>query len=281
VARRLRARVGKALEDRLQLLAPARRLRFQLTTDAIERFAADRPIRVLDAGCGDGLLSESLARQHPTWRIVGADARAEMLERGRARVARAGVASVEFVQADLTNDLGHGLYDVVAAVECLVEIPDDARALMMMAEALRPGGLFVAQVPERDWKPVLPWSDPTWRDEVRHGYRRSEFAEQLRVAGLTVIEVRRTYRAVVGLAQEVRDRIKNAPVWLRGLAFPLMALAVRIEQSGVTWGRNRALFAIAIRSPEERAGAATGLDQTSGAVAIPDPAASISVPVRE
>lgn len=250
MARRLRARVGKALEDRLELLAPARRLRFQLTTDAIERFAADRPIRVLDAGCGDGLLSESLARRHPTWRIVGADTRADMLERGRARVARARITNVEFVQADLTNDLGHGVYDVVAAVECLVEIPDDSRALTMMAEALRPGGIFVAQVPERDWKPVLPWSDPTWRDEVRHGYDRSELCEQLRAAGLRVEDIRATCRSLVRLGQEVRDLIKTTPVSLRALAFPAMTLAVRLERIGLTWGRNRAFFIVARRPGE-------------------------------
>jgi SAM-dependent methyltransferase len=249
----LRARLGQAVGDRIALLAPARRLRFQLTADAIEAFAERRFVRILDAGCGDGLLAEMLARRHPSWQIVGIDAREEMLERGRERASRAGLTNVRFVCGDLTQDLGHGIYDVVAAVECLVEIPDDARALAMMSAALRPGGAFIAQVPERHWTPVLPWSERTWRYEIRHGYDRAEFVQSLRRVGLDVLDVRGSCRGLVRTAQEIRDGVKTAPVWLRALAFPLMVLAVRLERWGVTWGRERALFVLARRAERARA----------------------------
>ena len=246
----LRSRLGAALKDRIVLLAPTRRLRFALTIESLERFARGRKLCVLDAGCGDGLLAEALAKRNPGWKIVGADTRPDLLEQARRRTALGGITNVEFVRADLTADLGQSAYDAVAAIECLVEIPDDEQALRMMANALRPAGLFVVHVPERDWEPLLPGSEPTWRDEVRHGYLPERFSAQLTEAGLTVMRIEGTCRSLVRLAQELRDRTRNAPISLRTLVNPLLTLAVGLERRGVTWGADRALFALATRAPD-------------------------------
>ena len=248
--RGLRTSAGAALDRRLGLLAPTRRLRFQLTMRALERYAGKRSLKVLDAGCGDGLLSESIARRHPDWTIVGVDMRSELLERARSRLGDAHIENVELAQADLTQSLGDSAYDAVVAIECLVEIPDDDAALRMMAQALRPGGLLIAHVPQEDWRPVLPGSEATWRDEVRHGYRAETFTVQLDSAGLSVIQMHPTCRGVVRVAQEVRDRIKDAPPSVRALVYPLMALSVMLERYGIRWGESRALFALARRAPE-------------------------------
>jgi hypothetical protein len=62
-----------------------------------------------------------------------------------------------------------------------------------------------------------------------------------------------TYRTVAAFAQEVRDRIKNSSVWVRALAFPLLAAAVRLERWGITGGRANAILVVA-----RRPGAAEG-----------------------
>ena len=247
---RLRGRAGAALEDRVRLLAPARRLRFELTRELLERHTAGRRAVILDAGCGDCALTEELARRHPEWTIVAADRRTALLEQARSRIAGAGsLANVDIVETDLTENLGAGVYDAVAAVECLEEIPDDTVALARMAAALRPGGVLVAHVPERDWRPVLRSSDPIWRDEVRHGYTAGELAQLVTAARLDVVSIDPTCRGTVRLAQEIRDRIKTRHVLVRAAFFPLMTLAVRAERVGATWGPPRALIALAQRRP--------------------------------
>ena len=249
----VRARAGAALEERVRLLAPARRLRFELTREALERFVPEGPALILDAGCGDGILSELLARRRPGWTIVAADRDPVLVARTGERLAAAGAANVTVVESDLTEDLGSGVYDAVAAVECLEEIPDDAGALARMTAALKPGGLLVAHVPERDWRPVLRGSDPVWRHEVRHGYSAAELREQLERAGLEVLRVEPTCRGLVRLGQELRDRIKGSRLAVRAAAFPLLVLSVRAERLGLTWGPERALLALARRPAGEAA----------------------------
>jgi SAM-dependent methyltransferase len=238
-------RATEALERRARLLAPARRLRCAVVAEAMERFAAGRALRVLDAGCGDGAFAESIARRHPAWTVVGADVGDELLERGRRGAAR----NVEFVHADLTEDLGTDVYDAVAAIECLEEIPDDTQALRRMIAALRPGGLLVAHVPEHDWTPVLHGSDATWRHEVRHGYDAGELAGRLTELGLEDVWIVETSRGLVRLAQELRDRATSGrrPVLRAALSLPLL-VAVPLERRGLTWGRGRALLVTARRA---------------------------------
>ena len=225
-------------------LAPARRLRFALALEALEAFAAGRALRVLDAGCGDGAFAEAIARRHPGWSVVGADVADELLDRGRA--ALAGLPNVELVHADLTGDLGTGVYDAVASIESLEEIPDDGAALRRMVAALRPGGLFVAHVPELDWKPALPGSEAIWRNEVRHGYEAGELASRLRELGLEDVHVEGTSRSLVRAAQELRDRVPQQRPGLRAAVSSALAFTVPLERAGLSWGRGRSLFARAV-----------------------------------
>ena len=238
--------VRGALEERLALMAPARRLRLALADQVLSERLGERPGRVLDAGTGDGLLSLALARRHPEWRFLGLDLREDMLSGARTRAAARGLSNVEFAQADLTRPLPAEGMDAVMALECLSEIPDDEQALRMMAGALAPGGLLVAQVPERSWKPVLAGSASTWREQVRQGYTAAGLSALLERAGLTPVEVRPTYRRTASLAQELRDRIKDSGLAVRMAAFPALAGAVRLERLGVTWGQPNALLAVAV-----------------------------------
>lgn len=243
----LKTKAAEALEARIALLAPSRRLRLALAEQALTLFAAGRPIQVLDAGTGDGLLSLALAKRHPDWTLVGVDLREQALTDARAQAAGRGLGNVSFVQADLTRPLPRSGFDAVISLECLSEIPDDRAALAAMAGALGPGGLFVVQAPEKSWRPVLKSSDSTWREEVRHGYDVGELTRLLEDVGLARIEVKPTYRTTAALAQEIRDRIKGRRLALRAVAFPAMAAAARLERWGLTGGRPSALFATAHR----------------------------------
>jgi trans-aconitate methyltransferase len=232
------------LEERLALMAPARRLRLAQAEGAVAaQLGGSSRLQVLDAGCGDGLLSLALAKRHPSWALVGVDLRDDLLDGARKRAAARGLPNARFVPGNLEEPLPERDRDAVTAVECLSEIPDDRQALRTMREALRPGGLLVVQVPERDWQPVLPGSPGTWREQVRQGYTAEQLHDLLEEAGFAEVEVRPTYRSLAAAAQEIRDRIKDRGLLVRLLAFPFLAAAVRLERAGLTWGRGNALLA--------------------------------------
>jgi SAM-dependent methyltransferase len=243
----MRARLEAGLEERLALAAPARRLRLAVVDEVLAERVAGGALRVLDAGCGDGLITLALAKRYPGCSFLGVDVREGLLNAARARAHARRRLNVRFQHADVTRKLPEGGFDVVLAIECLEEIEDDRAALRAIAAALAPGGMLLVQVPERTWRAILPGSPSMWRDQVRQGYGADELSEVLQEAGLEAVSVRPTFRGTVVVAQELADRFRQAPLPARAAVFPAIAAAVRLERLGMTWGRGHALLALAVR----------------------------------
>jgi SAM-dependent methyltransferase len=250
LADRMTTKLREILERRVRELPPGRYMRQRLARASLERFADGRPLRVLDAGCGEGLLTTDLGRRHPSWTIEGVDISEDAILAGRALASERRAENVTFRRGNVTNGVGNERYDAVAALECLLEIQDDEGAVASLAGALRPGGLLVLHVPERDWKPLFRTGRRTWKLEVRHGYGREEIVELVERAGLRVHRVSATTRGMLQLAEEARDRVRGSSLRVRALALPLVRTAVLLERTGITWGPARA-FHIEARKPME------------------------------
>ncbi|MBM3726064.1 MAG: class I SAM-dependent methyltransferase [Acidobacteria bacterium] len=93
---------------------------------------------VLDLGCGTGQLTALIARSGA--RVVGADHSAAMLEK-----ARANAPGVEFVEADAASFRFDQQFDAVFSNAVLHWVKDAEDAVCAIADALRPGGRFVAE----------------------------------------------------------------------------------------------------------------------------------------
>jgi ubiquinone/menaquinone biosynthesis C-methylase UbiE len=99
--------------------------------------------RVLDVGCGTGVLArEAAARVGPTGRVTGLD-----LNEGMLAVARRLRPEIDWRQGDaLRLPFADGAFDVAASQFVLMFIPDAGRALREMWRVLVPGGRLVAAV---------------------------------------------------------------------------------------------------------------------------------------
>jgi SAM-dependent methyltransferase len=108
----------------------------------------DRPLRVLDVGCGTGSLVFRLAAALPLATVVGIDLSAANIEAAnRSRPASADAARVRFEVADYTS-YRTGPVDVVVTDGVLHLIDGDSEGLVAkIAGDLVAGGLFVCDMP--------------------------------------------------------------------------------------------------------------------------------------
>jgi SAM-dependent methyltransferase len=93
--------------------------------------------RVLEAGCGTGLILERLARQHPG--SLGFDLSAGMLRKARDRrlhVVQSSVAAIPFAS---------NRFDTVVSFKVLAHVPAIARSIAELARVTRPGGHLVLE----------------------------------------------------------------------------------------------------------------------------------------
>jgi ubiquinone/menaquinone biosynthesis C-methylase UbiE len=96
---------------------------------------------VLEAGCGVGSQTVSLARGSPGARIVSIDIASDSVAAARAKVAAAGFANVRFQQADLfALPFARESFDHVFVCFVLEHVPRPLEALAALKDALKPGG---------------------------------------------------------------------------------------------------------------------------------------------
>jgi len=103
------------------------------------RFPADTD--VLEAGCGVGAQTITIARNSPRARIKSIDISADSLQEAQDRVARAGLTNVAFQRADIFDlPFAQASFDHVFACFVLEHLRDPRAALERLKRVLKPGG---------------------------------------------------------------------------------------------------------------------------------------------
>ena len=153
-------------------------------------------VRILDVGCGGGLLSEALARQGAT--VVGVDASEGNIEAARLHAASTGVEVDYRLGESSSMVLPHEKFDVVLALEVIEHVSNVAEFIRNAAQSLAPGGLLFISTIDRTWKSfvfaivgaeyvlrVLPRGTHHWNQFVRP----TEIADALEGSGLKQIDL--------------------------------------------------------------------------------------------
>jgi 2-polyprenyl-6-hydroxyphenyl methylase/3-demethylubiquinone-9 3-methyltransferase len=135
-------------------------------------------LRVLDVGCGAGLLSEPLSQRGA--QVVGVDASRGNIEAARLHAAERQVP-VDYRLGEPADVLGADeRFDVVLALEVVEHVSDVPTFLQAAAQRLAPGGLLLVSTIDRTLKSfvfaivgaeyvlrVLPRGTHRWRQFVR------------------------------------------------------------------------------------------------------------------
>lgn len=160
---------------------------------------APRPlegIRIIDVGCGGGLLSEPLARLGAS--VTGVDAAEKNVKTAAAHAAEAGV-SVDYRATTAESLVAAGeKFDVVLAMEIVEHVADVDLFLDAVGKLARPGGLVFMATLNRTAKGwllgvvaaeyLLGWL-PRGTHDWKKFLRPSELVGGLRRAGVAVRDI--------------------------------------------------------------------------------------------
>ena len=110
--------------------------------------------RILDVGCGGGILSEALARAGAN--VVGLDQSAQVLEVAQWHAAQSRlVIDYRLQTVEEVRQEGAGSYDAITCMEMLEHVPDPHRVVEACAHMLRPHGRVIFATINRTFKAWL------------------------------------------------------------------------------------------------------------------------------
>lgn len=168
-----------------------------LRLDWIDRCVGLAGNRVLDVGCGGGILSESMAARGA--RVTGIDLSEKALAVARLHLLESGQKVEYLLQAaehHASQNPGH--YDVVTCMEMLEHVPDPASTIRACAAMVRPGGTIFFSTLNRNpkaWLFAIVGAEyilrllPRGTHEYEKFIKPSELAHDARAAGLREVEL--------------------------------------------------------------------------------------------
>jgi 2-polyprenyl-6-hydroxyphenyl methylase/3-demethylubiquinone-9 3-methyltransferase len=166
-----------------------------LRLDWVAERVALQGARVVDVGCGGGILAESMARRGA--QVIGIDLSPKPLKVARLHAMEAGVSLDyrEVAAEDLAAEQP-GAFDAVTCMEMLEHVPDPASVVRACATLVRPGGYVFFSTLNRNLKSwlfaivgaeyLLKMLPPGTHDHDRF-IRPSELSRMIREAGLEVL----------------------------------------------------------------------------------------------
>ncbi len=152
-------------------------------------------LRIVDVGCGGGILAESMARTGAD--VLGIDLSVKPLKVARLHALEAGVASLDYreVAAEALAAEQPASFDVVTCMEMLEHVPDPASVVQACSRMVKPGGWVFFSTLNRNLKSFLMAIVgaeyvlnmlPRGTHEYARFLRPNELAGFARQAGLTL-----------------------------------------------------------------------------------------------
>lgn len=111
--------------------------------------------RVLDVGCGGGILADAMARQGA--QVTGIDLAGKALKVAQLHALEAGTQGVEYreISAEAIAAEQPGSFDVVTCMEMLEHVPDPSSVVRACAALVKPGGHVFFSTINRNAKAFL------------------------------------------------------------------------------------------------------------------------------
>jgi trans-aconitate methyltransferase len=205
----------------------------------------DRPLRILNAGCGSGEMNVLLAK-HTNWQVDAIDVDPEAIQLSEQLKAQYGLTNLTMTLSRIETFGGQD-YDVIIANDVLEHIEDDVTAMAHLARMLKPGGTLCVSVPALQW--LFGYHDVSLGHFRR--YNRALLTKRLsekfdvqetRYFGATLIPIAILYSRILKTAYPVSQGSKNP------ITGTILGTLLRIEKA-VTMPTGTSLLARATPKP--------------------------------
>lgn len=159
---------------------PSSKHRKRLILNIIKKYKHCK-LAILDIGCGDGFLLNSL-KQYPSFKIFGLDVSPKAIELAQDRAG----SDIQYLLGDLQSKEGlpKRKFDFIICSEVLEHLPNDKTAISNLAFLLAPQGKLLLTLPHKqDY-----WTQHDTAVAHLRRYEKKDVLQRLKQNGLNVVQ---------------------------------------------------------------------------------------------
>ncbi|MDR9498515.1 MAG: class I SAM-dependent methyltransferase [Hydrogenovibrio sp.] len=156
--------------------------------------------KYLEIGCGTGYVLEGVKTTFKNTDALGSEIFLSGLEQAKQRLV-----GVNLMQMDARAIPYQNEFDVMGAFDVLEHIKEDEKVIAEVYRALKPGGIFIATVPQHDWL----WSKMDDYACHERRYKPNELQEKMKAAGFEIVKTTSFVSLLVPLMYLARSKKKD------------------------------------------------------------------------
>lgn len=186
------------------------RARNQLIIWLLQKFALkNRPSlslgKYLEIGCGTGYVLKGVKSAFKNTEAFGSEIFINGLEQAKHRLASVEYDDVNLMQMDARQIPYQEEFDVIGAFDVLEHIKEDDKVISEVYRALKPGGYFIATVPQHEWL----WSKMDDYACHERRYKPNELQEKVKAVGFEIVKTTSFVSLLMPLMYLARSRKKD------------------------------------------------------------------------
>ncbi|HFD11645.1 MAG TPA: bifunctional 2-polyprenyl-6-hydroxyphenol methylase/3-demethylubiquinol 3-O-methyltransferase UbiG [Crenotrichaceae bacterium] len=169
-----------------------------LRLDFISQSVAISDQRIVDVGCGGGILSEAMAKAGA--HVTGIDMSEDLIDVAELHSLESGVKlNYQTISVEQFADQNTGTFDVVTCMEMLEHVPDPGSIIQACAKLVKPGGKLFFSTLNRNrkaWLLAIVGAEyllqmlPKGTHDYQKFIRPSELANMARLSDLALLDMK-------------------------------------------------------------------------------------------
>lgn len=210
---------------------------------------ADSLGKYLEIGCGTGYVLKGVKSAFKNTQVFGSEIFTLGLEQAKNRLT-----DITLMQMDARRIPYQDEFDVIGAFDVLEHIDEDEIVISEVFRALKPGGVFIATVPQHDWL----WSKLDDYACHKRRYKSIELQKKMKQAGFKIIKTTSFVSLLLPLMYMARNQNKDKkaefdpvkelalPKILNQILYAIMKIEIGLLKLGVSFpfGGSRLVLAV-------------------------------------
>lgn len=203
---------------------------------------------ILDAGCGNGGITFSLANEYKDSQFVGVDINPNNINVAKSRMLKnPSINNVAFINGDLASFRCSKPVDIIYCIDVLEHIEDDVNVFNNFSRNLIDGGKLIIHVPSSPQRSFFNIDVNPQSDHVREGYKKDDIISKLIMAGLKMEMITYTFGTFGQLAWFIHGLFRSVTFFfLWPIIYPLVWFLAYLDLIN-TNVKGNGLFIISIK----------------------------------